>query len=286
MSRPAEPAQIRALMSAVEDADGVAAFSEQTILAVAREGSAPVRTQHERTLLSWEGEDLVAFGHLDPTGSAELAVHPRHRRRGHGAALLDRILQAAPQVRIWAHGPHPGAAPLARSRDLERVRELWLMTAPPPPGPVTEPVAPAGVDVATFTESDADDLLTVNARAFAQHPEQGALNRADLDARLAEPWFDAEGLWLARESTSGALLGFMWTKVSDGIGEIYVLGIDPAAQGRGLGRYLTALAVARFAGLDLSGLELYVEGENTAAIRTYQRAGYTRARADLQYRRR
>ncbi|WP_420112265.1 mycothiol synthase [Pseudactinotalea sp.] len=271
-----EPGAVRDLARAVEAHDGVAAFSEQTLLNLT---SSREDVEH---LPGLDGGALVADGQLD-RDSAELAVHPDHRRHGHGAALLEDLLGRAPGVRVWAHGPHPGAAPLAASRDLSVVRELWLMTAPPPTQ-ASGPEIPGDVVVSTFEPNrDADDWVRVNARAFASHPEQGRMTRADLDARAAEPWFDPAGFWLARDAADGALLGSMWTKVSDGIGEIYVLGIDPDAQGRGLGGLLTAVAMAYFAGRDLTEVELYVEGDNTPAIRTYQKAGFRRRRADVQY---
>lgn len=274
---PVDAASVRALAEAVEERDGVAAFSEQTLLNLGPGAERPVR--HLPVL---DGGALVAYAQVDGE-SAELAVHPDHRRRGLGGRLLDDVLAAAPRTRVWAHGPHPGAAPLARSRGLVVVRELWLMTAPPPPV-TAAPEPPPGVVVTTFdADRDAEDWLAVNARAFASHPEQGRMTRADLDARIAEPWFDPHGFWLARDAGSGALLGSMWTKVSDGVGEIYVLGIDPAAQGRGLGGLLTAVAMHHFAARPLREVQLYVEADNHAAIRTYQRAGFTRARADLQY---
>lgn len=275
MAVMADTSAIRALADAVEAADGVAAFSEQTLLNL----DPPSDGVTHLPLLA--AGALVGYGQLD-RGSAELAVHPEHRRRGIGSTLLDRVLESQPDARVWAHGPHPAAAPLAASRGLVVVRELWLMAAPPPSdAPLPDP--PDGVVVTTFDpDRDAADWLAVNARAFASHPEQGRMTRDDLDARLAEPWFDPNGFWLARDD-AGALLGSMWTKIENGVGEIYVLGIDPAAQGRGLGGLLTATAMHAFAQQPLTEIELYVEGDNTAAIRTYQRAGFRRRRADVQY---
>ena len=77
---------------------------------------------------------------------------------------------------------------------------------------------------------DADELLRVNAAAFASHPEQGAMSAEDLAVRMAEPWFDPDGLLVAEDPDGGGLLGFHWTKVAQPtVGEVYVGGVSPAA---------------------------------------------------------
>ena len=68
-------------------------------------------------------------------------------------------------------------------------------------------------------------------------------------------------------------------------GEVYVVGVDPAAQGRGLGRLLTLIGIehlARRLGPD-SAVMLYVESDNAAAVRTYQGLGFTIASVDTAY---
>ena len=64
---------------------------------------------------------------------------------------------------------------------------------------------------------------------------------------------------------------------------MYVVGVDPAHQGRGLGGPLTALGLAHLARQGLAEVELYVDGDNTAARRTYARLGFTDAAVDGQY---
>ncbi len=85
--------------------------------------------------------------------------------------------------------------------------------------------------------ADEDDWIAVNARAFADHPEQGRITRRDLDDRLAESWFDPAGFFVA--ISAGRMVGFHWTKQhEDQLGEVYVLGVDPVAGGQGLGKAL------------------------------------------------
>ena len=139
---------------------------------------------------------------------------------------------------------------------------------------------------------DEQAWLDVNAAAFADHPEQGSLTRADLDDRMAEDWFDADGLLLAAREADGRLLGFHWTKVepdagADGprVGEVYAVGVSPDAQGLGLGRALTLAGLHRMAEQGVDVVDLYVDADNTAAVALYASLGFELFAADAQYRR-
>ncbi len=90
----------------------------------------------------------------------------------------------------------------------------------------------------------------------------------------------------------GELLGFHWTKVhpagdagDEAVGEIYVLGVDPAAQGMHLGAALTDLGLAHLHGRGLRSVLLYTEESNTTAVRLYEARGFTRFAVDVQWRR-
>jgi mycothiol synthase len=83
-------------------------------------------------------------------------------------------------------------------------------------------------------------------------------------------------------------VGFHWTKIHGRhLGEVYVLGVDPAAQGRGLGRVLTLVGLSHLAGRLASSADsevmLYVESDNAAAVRTYQGLGFAVAGVDTAY---
>lgn len=281
LTGPAAPDRVLALLDAVAAADGVAAVGEVGVLAI-RHGTAGARHR-------WFAADdeLLAYAQIDPTGSGELCVAADHRRRGLGRALLDALLAAEPEVSLWAHGNLPAAQALAASAGLRVTRELWQMGLDLPV-PASEPgPAPDGVTVRTFVVGqDEDAWVALNSQAFADHPEQGRLTAEDVREREDEPWFDPTLLWVAHEhGRPGDLLASMWVKVVPGEddGEIYALGVAPAAQGRGLGGHLTAVALAELADRGLARSTLYVEGDNEPAIRTYHRAGFVRTTLDVQY---
>ncbi|GAA1638349.1 mycothiol synthase [Georgenia ruanii] len=266
--------------------DGVPALSEQTLLELRH----PVRPVRHFLVADDDGR-LAGYAQLDPgpSASAELAVAPAARRQGVGRALLDAVRAAAPQAAIWAHGNLTGAQALAASAGLRVVRELLQMSAPL--GPLDGAALPGhpAVTVRTFTPGrDEQDWVTLNARAFAHHPEQGRMSVADLQAREAEDWFDPTLLWLAYPTGApdAAPAASMWVKVVPGesSGEIYALGVDPGAQGQGLGGMLTRRAMVELARRGLRSATLYVEGDNDAALRTYQKEGFRCVAIDVQYR--
>ena len=156
-------------------------------------------------------------------------------------------------------------------------------------GPL-EPVAlPAGRRLRTFVPGqDEDEWLGLNGRAFAKHPEQGGWSRHDLELREREPWFDPAGFFIAE--TDGHMAGFHWTKVhppgdqDPSIGEVYVVGVDPAEQGSGLGRAITLAGLHYLRDRGLAEVMLYTDEDNVPAIRMYEALGFTRARIDAMYR--
>lgn len=290
----AEAAEVRQLADAAADADGVAPLSEQVQLHLRYGGD-----EAARNLLLWQDQQLAGFAHLgpaDPAGgrSGELVIHPAHRRRGLGLFLARAVVAegGAQPVRLWAHGDLPGAARLAARAGFTRVRALWRMRRPLR-GPLGEPVFPAGVGLRHFVRGqDEDDWIALNGRAFADHPEQGRWVRADLEHREREPWFDPAGFFLAHRG--GRLAGFHWTKIHQpdarlagdadgGMGEIYVLGVDPAEQGTGLGRALTVTGLRYLRDRGVASVMLYVESANVAAIKLYESAGFVHSDTDVMY---
>ncbi|MCC9306594.1 mycothiol synthase [Kitasatospora sp. RB6PN24] len=286
-------ATIRTVLDAAALTDGRQAVSEAGRLRLRADQSRPgirhlVQT-HQGTPAGYA--QLEEPAEEDATATVELTVHPELRGQGLGRELVDAVLAAAGQSRgldFWAHGGHPAAARLAKRYGAELVRELRQMRRTGP-APEQAPL-PEGVTVRTFRPGQDDEAwLRLNALAFAHHPEQGSWSTQDLADRLAEPWFDPDGFFLACRGEQ--VVGFHWTKVHPAsatdpeLGEVYVVGVDPGEQGNGLGRALTTVGLRHLA-LDrgLGTVLLYVDADNSAAVRVYERVGFTVHEVDLMYR--
>ena len=261
-----------------------------------------------RHLVATLGDEPVGYAQLAADGTGQLVVDPDARRRGVGSRLVAALLEEAQghgvQLRVWALGDSPAAHALAARTGLEPMRTLLIMKRPLADLPA--PVVPDGITISTFRPGvDEQAWLTVNARAFAHHPEQGSIDAEDLAERTGEVWFDPAGFFLARASGSAsewnppggggrppsgqtAVLGFHWTKQHDalgeaGLGEVYVLGVDPDAQGRGLAKalLLTGLAHLRDAGDEV--VELYVEADQPGPVGLYRAYGFVESARDVMY---
>ena len=292
-----EVAEVLALVRLATDEDGVAPLSEHVMLHLRYGGD-----RQARNVLLTDAGSIVGYAHLDPTDpvagpSGELVIHPAHRRRRLGLALVQALTAEAGDrpLRLWAHGDLPAASRLAATAGFERVRALWQMRRSLQ-ARLERPHLAAGITVRTFViGQDEDEWTALNRRAFASHPEQGAWTRADLDLREQEPWFNPEGFFLAERA--GRLVGFHWTKIhgQDGddskesghahqaIGEVYVVGVDPDERGVGLGRALTLVGLRYLRSRGLFQVMLYVDESNTPAIKLYESLGFTHWDTDVMF---
>ncbi len=178
---------------------------------------------------------------------------------------------------------------------------------------------PPGIALRTFAPGRDDEAwVALNARAFAGHPEQASWTLDDLHRRMSEDWFDPQGFFLAEragpkgEPGSPALVGFHWTKIHGGtqghdhshhaagqghdaqdqpptghahdpIGEVYVVGVDTAERGTGLGRALTLTGLIHLRSLGLPEAMLFVDADNTSALALYESLGFARWATDVMF---
>ncbi|MBE7188316.1 mycothiol synthase [Jatrophihabitans endophyticus] len=260
------------LAERVEAEDGAPPLSDQTLAQLGDAAAA----EWAATESDGAGAGVLVGYAQAADGVLEIAA-----RRDAVDALLDA---AGTGDSVWSHGHASRLVAVLEGRGYRRARELHQLRRPLESDLPADPPLADGVSVRTFVPGQDDAAwLALNAAAFADHPEQGRWDEHDLQARIAEPWFDADGFLLAERD--GALVGFHWTKVHpDGWGEVYVLGVAPDGQGLGLGgallvRGLRDLAERR----NCRGVLLYVDGDNPRAMHLYERDGFTRHDLDIQW---
>lgn len=247
----------------------------------------PAATAPPGSATSWavaeRGPVTVGYARIGDDGRLELYLDDGlGDPSGVATALVGHLADAIGAVPFhwWVTGAGPSDRAVAAALGLVATRELWQMRVPLPlPHPVElvwRPFVPG---------QDEQAWLRVNNRAFADHRDQGAQTLDGLLAKEAEPWFDPAGFVLHEHE--GRLDGFCWTKVHADVepplGEIFVIGVDPSAHGRGLGR---ALVLAGLDHLHRGGLTqgmLYVDADNAPAVRLYRSLGFVTVRRDVEF---
>jgi mycothiol synthase len=248
-----------------------------------------------------ETSKVIGYAHLDQTDlvagpSVELVVDPNHRSFGIGKQLLSKAVKICGQnLRLWVHGENEAAAALANSFNFEKIRTVLQMQKH-----LTSieklPELDPKITIRSFLPGlDSNDWLTLNNKVFKDHPEQSDWQISDLNHRLGEEWFDEKGFFIA--SLNNKMIGSTWTKIHGALthdhggshdhpalGEIYITAVDPAYSGGGLGRALTITALNYLKYQGLTDAMLYVDFDNTRALKLYKSLGFTESGKDILYR--
>lgn len=177
-------------------------------------------------------------------------------------------------IEVWGKPAHAWHASVVERHGFTELRSLMQMRCPLP---VTAEPLPTRAFVPGV---DDDALIEVNNRAFAGHPDQSGWDRSTLADRMAEPWFEPDGVRLYERD--GRLAGFCFTKIHQDppLGEIFAIGVDPDFHGQGLGVPMTAAGLHWLHEMGLDTGMLYVEADNHPAVRTYERLGFDTVRVD------
>lgn len=240
---------------------------------------------------------LGQVGHSHALGYAQISYGPQdflleivlHPDLGDPAAacaeLLDSALEEVSKdgggsVVWWVSEPRPHHHLVASEAGFAPGKTLFQMQTQLP---IAESVT---ITTRPFCPGiDDEEWLAVNNRAFHGHGEQGEWTLSQLQARCGEPWFDPNGFLVHEDDHK--MRGFCWTKMhsdtSPPMGEIYVVAADPIAQGTGLGRQLTVAGLSHIFAQGCSTAMLYVDANNTPALRLYERLGFDVTRTDLAF---
>lgn len=275
--RPHEVAQLLARVSSSTRSP----LSEASLLALKAD---PPRA--DTVSVGVRNEDsLVGYGIALPQPSgpfvAELSV-VAGAARSHVTDMVLAELQARTgnDIEIWAHGRDSGLATQLQDRGWSAARDLRLLGRDTSGRPL-DSTLPAGYHIRPFRPGlDEAAFLEANRLAFEALPDQGGWRASDLSDRLAQPWFDPEG-FLLLIADDASVAGFHWTKthpadavVDEPHGEVYVMGLLPRHQGRGLASPLLSAGIDHLRSLGMTLVILYVDAANRAAMATYTRAGF------------
>jgi len=280
-------AEILALIATATAIEGHAPVGEHKVshLAVGARGWVGI--------LAYDDDRLVGYAHTrwNPPGAtprmaAEVVVHPDWHDREVARHLLRETREVLARaggglLYLWVHWVEDPQATLAFAMGFRIERELAFMARSLTERPQA-PILPAGVGVRVYRPGRDDAaFLAVNNAAFLGHPENGGWSEADLAERTSLDWFDPAGLLMAWRGDE--LLGFHWTKwhrhdeepsAHEPVGEVYVLGIAPAAQGLGLGRALLRAGLAHLHARGCRRVVLYVDNAGKGARRLYTSEGF------------
>ena len=125
---------------------------------------------------------------------------------------------------------------------------------------------------------DKQSWLDLNNLIFAHHPDQGNWTMQDVENRMAEPLFDADGFFLAIENHH--LVGSCWTKIHRDlvnkapVGELYVVGTHPDHHGHGIARAVSIKALNYLVDKGIKDAMLYVDADNEKALNLYKSLGF------------
>ena len=260
------------------DAGGIAAV-------FARAGLVP---QLDTLLVHDRTGQLAARAWVDRR--CEVDVHPRHRGRGLGAALLDwaetRARQAGSgQIVQTLPDRDAQAVALLRSRGYEPKATQWLLEYPMPHEPEL-PEAPAGITVRPFRSGDprdAQDTHRLIEDAFDEWQQRRRSYREWARHTVERPTFAPAVSALA--FTGGRLVGAVLALDLPGTGEGYIeeVAVHRDHRNQGVARLLLHHAFRAFHRQGRRNCTLATHSD-TGALALYLRVGMTVRHSSTVYR--
>ena len=230
----------------------------------------------------WKGqhwlhyEDGVLSSYALATGNDPVVVELAGG--GVDVDLLDELLQLSANVDWWTRDVQPA---FSKGRIIRTLHLLEVDI------PIPVEALPHEVTMRTFEVGrDEQAWLIQNNRSFSHHPEQGAWTLEDISMRTMEPWFDPSGFLLFE--IDDVIVASCWTKVHelhpDRFGEIYVVSVDPAYQGRKLGKVAVTQGLNVLRKKGVSRGSLFVDSSNEHALALYKELGFAPVRQDNLWR--
>ncbi len=229
---------------------------------------------------TWEAEPHTLF---DTAGW----VHPAHRKRGIGTALVlvvegraardlaeipagsaPRVLQSFDSDASGAHDPDAsGARALLEGLGYFPEREYLHMEIDVPDG-FDLGEAPAGITIRPRVESDDRAIVAVMAEGFRDPWDYEEAQQEWLESETYDPslWFVA----LDGDEMVGSLFGY----ITDGRGQVSAIAVRDAWRRRGIAQALLRASFVMLRERGAPNVRLNVDRDNaTGATHLYERAG-------------
>jgi len=240
-------------------------------------------------LLIEKDSQLIGYAYLDKSDlmsgpSVHLVVDPRHRDKSIDKLMLNKAVELwGTNFAVWVRGNLPLSNSILETFAFEKIRNVHQMSKIIISNQLINKNDLPIVLRNFLPNKDSEAWLTLNNRAFKDHPEQGNWELLDLNIRLKEEWFDCTSFFIAEYGS--LLIGSIWIKIhslnksslaqsSNQIGEIYQIAVDPDFQGQGLGRKMIICAENYLISKGLKNLILYVDESNSSALKFYSRIGF------------
>jgi mycothiol synthase len=281
------PAAQRVLDACETAACGESRSHDDDLVALSRDPH--VDLQRNEWVVAGAAGQLCAVAWIWPMRSGaeiigNIYVHPAHRGKGLGCALLERVERRAaeaasesagtspPRLYAWVEDLYPGWRRLLESRGYAGVRQSFAMRADleKPPAPRW----PQGIEARPFRPGlDDRAVWRADEEAFAEHFlfearafEEWKLHH--LESRGADP-----SLWSIAwdgDEVAGYVVGFH----ADAGGLVGDLAVRRPWRGRGIGSALLRAEFRLFVARGYRVARLDVDAQNaTGVLHVYERAG-------------
>lgn len=271
---------LRAIMTASLETDAIPGFVPSDIdRALSR-----IEPDPEGTVVVEEDGRVV--GYCTPRHD-DLTVHPSSRRRGHGRALVPAALEVTrsrglEELTIYVPAHLDGSVAFARSLGFRYRSSLWQFELP---STTTVPAPRFGPEVRIRPIARDEELgryVALMNESFIGHPSPMSWTVDVIRHVHGLPDFEPDGVRILEDAASGRPLGFAKAEVVPGevdadgrpLGSVALVGVVPAARGRGLGRELLRWTVAWLRDRGAGLIDLSVEADNDRATRLYRSHGF------------
>jgi len=217
--------------------------------------------------LAWleaEGRAYVQLGQHQ----LEILIHPDWRGLGWGSWLLQRALSERTHLTAWAYGDRSETVQWLERNQFISHRLLFKMRYEQ--DPPEAPEWPPGWRLETYRPHHARAWHELHVGLQKDPSRAWSLQR--LERQLTRPETPPERFWLLWEGPQ--MRGYLWLKGD----EIFLLALDPASRGQGIGRRLLQWAMSQ-------SRQTWGFCDQSETVALYRKLGFTEVGRDRCLRR-